>query len=102
MLQGSEDQVLRSQADLLRSSRSGSLRHRLCSGCVSHGELLQASRDLLCRQDLVLLSSDELWWYRGSGCSRCSSGREGSSSAAEGRSRSGSEGLIAAGTENLE
>ena len=43
--------------------------HCLCSGRVpdSDGELLQASRDLLRRQDLVLLSSDELWWYRGSG-----------------------------------
>jgi hypothetical protein len=106
VLQGSEDQVLRGEANLLRASRSGSVRHRLCSSPVQDGELLQASRDLLRRQDLVLLSSDELRWCCGSGCSRHSgSGREGSSPAAEGRSRSGSEaleGLVSLGFENAE
>ena len=91
MLQGTEDHVLCAN-------------HCLRSGRVpdSDGELLQASRDLLRRQDLVLLSSDELWWYRGSGCSRSRPGGEGSSAAAEGRSRSGSEGLISFGIENAE
>ncbi len=90
MLQGSE-------ADLLRSSRSGPVRHRLCSGPVpgQDGELLQAGRDLLRRQDLLLLGSEGLLWQ----CCWCY-GRtgEGSSSAAEGRSRSGSKGLIASWT----
>ena len=77
MLQGTEDQVLRSQADLLCASRSGLP--------DTDGQLLQASRDLLCRQDLLLLSSDDLRWYCSPGCSRHPrSGREGSSSAAEG------------------
>jgi hypothetical protein len=60
------------------------------------GELLQAGRDLLRRQDHVLLGSEGLLWQRRSG--HGNSGCEGSSSAAEGRSRSGSEGLIASWT----
>ncbi|TXT22115.1 MAG: hypothetical protein FD138_3729 [Planctomycetota bacterium] len=64
MLQGPQGQVLLgSEADLLRPSRSGSVRHRLCSGPVlpsQDGELLQAGSDLLRRQDLLLLGSDEL------------------------------------------
>ena len=77
--------------------RRRSVRDRRRSGSGSvpdpDGELLQAGRDLLCRQDLLLLGSEELLWERCSG--RRYSGCEGSSSAAEGRSRSGSEGLIA-------
>jgi hypothetical protein len=62
VLQGPEGQVLQGTDHLLRSSRSGPVRHRLCSGSVPDpdGELLQAGSDLLRRQDLVLLSSDEL------------------------------------------
>ena len=64
MLQGSEGQMLCSAEFLLRQSRSGSVRHRRCSGPVPDpdGELLQAGRDLLCRQDLLLLSSEGLLW----------------------------------------
>ena len=66
MLQGSEDEVLSSASSfvLLRPSRSGSVRDRLCSGPVPDpdGELLQASRDLLRREDELLLGSDELLW----------------------------------------
>ena len=95
MLQGSEDQVLCAH-DVLRSSP---VRYRLCSGCLlPHSKLLPASRDLLCRSDLVLLSSDELrWQHGGSGWSR--SAGQGNSAAAEGRYRSASgfEGLIALG-----
>ena len=75
MLQGSKGEVLQARAHLLCSSRSGPVRHRLCSGSVPDpdGELLQAGRDLLCRQDLLLLGSDELLWQRRSGrWSRCS------------------------------
>jgi hypothetical protein len=64
------------------------------------GELLQASSDLLRREDDLLRREDEqllcpgeLLWRCRSGW--CCSGREGSSSAAEGRSRSGPEGLVA-------
>lgn len=73
--------------DCCRSVRgSGSVRDQ-------DGELLQASSHLLCREDELLLGSRELqrrccsgsrWW-----------GRQGSSSAAEGRSCSGPEGLVA-------
>lgn len=102
MLQGSEGQVLCSADILLCASRSGPVRHRLCSGPVPDpdGELLQAGRDVLRRQDLLLLGSDELLWRWCPGCRsrRSGSGCEGSSSAAEGRSRSGSEGLIASWT----
>ena len=66
MLQGSEDEVLSSASSfvLLRPSRSGSVRDCLCSGRVpdTDGELLQAGRDLLRRQELLLLGSDELLW----------------------------------------
>ncbi len=65
MLQGSEGQVLLgSESDLLRSNRSGSVRNRLCSGPVpcANGKLLPAGPDLLCREDELLLGSDELLW----------------------------------------
>ena len=66
MLQGTEGQVLcGSEADLLRSSRSGPVRGCRCSGPMlpgQDGQLLQAGPDLLRREDELLLGSEGLLW----------------------------------------